>query len=80
MNPILFTVRVAGVALLTAGGVALIMGKAMSRSSDMVAGALHFKRGLVEFQKGFESVFLGTEEPSLEEVKKKREAGRIEIQ
>jgi nitrogen fixation protein FixH len=79
MNPFWFALRVAGVTVLTVGGVTYAMSKAASRSCDVVGGAAHFRRGFEEFQKGFEKMFLGTRRPTPEEAKKQKEAKRIPI-
>lgn len=80
MAPWQILARVAGMALLTAGGVMYLSKKAFPKPDDIVEGAVHFKKGMSEFQKGLETVLLGKSKETPEEAKKKREAGRIEIE
>jgi hypothetical protein len=79
MSPLLFIARVAGVALLTAAGVALALEKLCPKPSDLVAGAIHFRNGMNEFQKGVTTIFFGSATPSAEETASQREAARIPI-
>jgi hypothetical protein len=79
MSPILFLGRVAGVALLTAAGMTLVLEKLCSRPSDLAAGAIHFRKGMNEFQKGLTTILFGSATPSAEEAAKEREAARIPI-
>ena len=52
MSPLLFFAKVAGVALLTAAGTALVLEKLCPKPSDLVEGAIHFRKGMNEFQTG----------------------------
>jgi hypothetical protein len=79
MNPFRFALKVAGVTVLVAGGAAYAMGKAACRSCDIVGGAAHFRRGVEEFQQGFEKMFFPGARPTPEEAKKEKEANRIPI-
>jgi hypothetical protein len=79
MSPFLFTARIAGVALLTAAGLAVVLGKLCPKPSDLVAGAVHFKKGLNEFQMGVTAILFGSTAPSAEETARQREAARIPI-
>jgi len=79
MSPLLLVARVAGVALLTAAGVALVLEKLCPKPSDLVAGAIHFRKGMNEFQKGVTTILFGSATPSAEETARQREAARIPI-
>ncbi|MGO9571629.1 MAG: hypothetical protein ACLP5H_29235 [Desulfomonilaceae bacterium] len=79
MSPLLFVVRVAGVALLTAAGLAVVLEKLCPRPSDLVAGAIHFRKGMNEFQQGVTTILFGSTTPSAEETVRQREAARIPI-
>lgn len=81
MNPFWFAMKVGGLALVTAAGTALVMKKLFPKPADLMAGAIHFKKGVEEFQKGLSSVFLGTTEAlDSEAQKKRRESSRIHIE
>jgi hypothetical protein len=81
MNPIWFIVRTAGIALITAGGATLMMKKLAPKASDLVAGAIHFKKALNEFQKGARTILFGPPEPTTPEaIKARKESARIRIQ
>jgi hypothetical protein len=80
MTPWGILARVAGMALITAGGVMYLSKKTIPKTDDMMEGAIYFKKGMTEFQKGFETMFFGGSKPTPEEAKKKREAARIEIE
>jgi hypothetical protein len=79
MSPLLFFARVAGVALLTVAGITLVMEKLCPTSSDLVAGAIHFRKGMNEFQKGATTILFGSTTPTAEEAAKEKEAARIPI-
>lgn len=79
MNPFVFAARVAGVTLLTAGGLTLFMMRRAPRKSELITGAAHFRRGFDEFQKGFRTILFGSGDPSPEEVRKERESSRVAI-
>ena len=80
MNPFWLMARVAGVAFLAAAGVNVLMKQVMPKSSDIVTGTIHFRKGIEEFQKGFTTILFGTEESSPEQAKQAREARRIVIE
>jgi hypothetical protein len=80
MNPLLVMMRVAGVAFLAAAGVNVLMRQLRPKSLDLMAGTIHFRKGIDEFQKGFSSIFFGKEEPTPEQAKQEREARRIVIE
>lgn len=80
MSPLLFVARVAGVALLTAAGITLVLEKVCPNSSDLAVGAIHFRRGMNEFQKGVTTILFGSATPSAEEAAREREAARIPIE
>jgi len=79
VSPLLFVVRVAGIALLTAAGLALVLEKLWPHPSDLVAGGIHFRKGMNEFQKGVTTILFGSTTPSAEEAAREREAARIPI-
>jgi hypothetical protein len=79
MSPLLLVARVAGIALLTAAGLAVVLEKLRPRPSDMVAGAMHFRKGMNEFQKGVTTILFGSTTPSAGQAAKDREAARIPI-
>ncbi len=79
MTPLLFVARVAGIALLTAAGMALVLEKLCPHPSDLVAGAIHFRKGMNEFQKGVTTILFGSATPSAAETVRQREASRIPI-
>jgi hypothetical protein len=79
MSPLLFFARVAGVALLTAAGITLVLDRLRPRPSDLAAGVIHFRKGLNEFQKGVTAIVFGSATPSAEEAAREREASRIPI-
>ncbi|MFC1834373.1 hypothetical protein ACFL2Q_06530 [Thermodesulfobacteriota bacterium] len=79
MGPVLAFVRFAGAAFITSAALALAAKKLMPKPSDVVAGAVHFKKGMEEFQRGIELTFFGASEPSQEEIKKKKESSRVLI-
>lgn len=80
MNPLWFATRLAGAALLTAGGLALLARRFGPDSKQLIESAGHFKRGMEEFQKGFSAVMFGSSHPSVDEVNKRREAKRITVE
>ncbi len=81
MNPFWFAMKVGGMALVTAAGTAFLVKKLCPKPVDLMAGAMHFKKGVEEFQKGFSSVFLGTTGAlDSEAQKKRRESARIRIE
>jgi hypothetical protein len=79
MSPLLFIARVAGVALLTAAGMALVLEKLCPKPSNLVAGAIHFRKGMNELQQGVTTILFGSATPSAEETARQREAARIPI-
>lgn len=81
MNPVWFIVRAAGIALITVASATLLMKKFAPKPSNLVAGAIHFKKALDEFQKGARTVFFGPPEPTTPETTAARkESGRIRIE
>lgn len=72
--------RVAGAAFLTAGLLTVVARSAIPKSSDVMAGAIHFKKGLEEFQKGCMTVLFGAPGASDEEKKRRKEESRIVIE
>jgi len=61
MNPLWLLTKTAGIALITIGGTSLLIKKLAPKPSDLFAGAVHFRRGMEEFQKGFTSVIFGAD-------------------
>jgi hypothetical protein len=80
MNPFWLMARVAGVAFIAAAGVNVLIKQLAPKSSDLVAGTIHFRKGIEEIQKGFSTILFGTEEASPEHAKEAREARRIVIE
>ena len=81
MNPFWFALRVGAIAGVTVVGTALVVKKLCPKPSDLMAGAIHFKKGMEEFQKGFTTMFLGapgSKDP--EAAKKRKESARIHIE
>jgi hypothetical protein len=79
MSPLLLIAKVAGVALIAAAGTALVLEKLCPKPSDLVEGAIHFRKGLNEFQAGITTILFGSATPSAEETARQREAARIPI-
>ncbi|MFH0958838.1 MAG: hypothetical protein V1897_09065 [Pseudomonadota bacterium] len=79
MNFIWPLLRIAGVAVLTVGGITLLIRKISPDSSDLVSGAIHFQKGLEEFKKGFCSILCSPNGSRSQDPKKKRELTRIPI-
>ncbi|HMK37066.1 MAG TPA: hypothetical protein VK463_18475 [Desulfomonilaceae bacterium] len=80
MNPLILLTRIAGMALITAAGINLLVKKCAPKSEDLVTGAIHFRKSFEEFQKGVVSVLCGSRGPSPEAMKKERESRRILIE
>lgn len=77
MNPLWLVTKAAGIALITIGGTSLLIKKLGPKPSDLVAGALHFRNGLEEFQKGLTSVIFGSERAA---AGKEKEVTKIPIE
>jgi hypothetical protein len=77
MNPFWFVTRAAGIALITIGGTSLLIKKLTPKPSDLVAGAVHFGRGLEEFRKGCNAVIFGADAAA---TGKSKEATKIPIE
>lgn len=77
MNPLWFVTRAAGIALITIGGTSLLIKKLAPKPSDLVAGAVHFGRGLEEFRKGCTAVIFGADAAG---AAKPKEATKIPIE
>lgn len=71
--------RTPGIAVVTMGGITFLMRKISPKSSDLVTSAIHFRKGLDEFQKGFCSIFCSSTGSHAEDVIKKQELTRIPI-
>lgn len=81
MNPFWYAMRVGTFALVTAAGTALIAKKLCPKPRDLLAGAVHFKKGMDEFQKGLTTIFLGS--PEAEDAKtagQRKASSRIPIE
>jgi len=76
MTPLWFFAKAAGITLIAVAGINHLMKKFSPKPSDLIAGTMHFRKGIDEFQKGFSTVFFGTEPP---ESTKPKEASRIPI-
>jgi len=75
MNPIWFFAKAAGVTIIAAAGINHLRKTVSFKSSDLIAGAVHFRRGADEFGKGLSTILFG---PELLETKPK-EASKIPI-
>jgi hypothetical protein len=80
MNFIWQIARVMGIAAITAGGIRLLIGKFAPNPADLIEGAVHFRNGVEEFQKGLSSVLYGSSAPAPDKLKQAREATRISIE
>jgi hypothetical protein len=80
VNPFWLLVRVAGISFFAAAGTALLFKNYLPKASDVMAGAIHFRKGLDEFRKGFTTIASGAAGPSSEETKKTRESTRVLIE
>ncbi|MGO8880888.1 MAG: hypothetical protein ACLPVO_01770 [Desulfomonilaceae bacterium] len=80
MNLLWALLRTAGIAVVTVGGITFLMRKISPDSSDLVTSAIHFQKGLEEFQKGFCSIFCSSTGSRVEDLKKKQELTRIPIE
>ena len=80
MNPLWFITRFAGVTILTASGMALLLSKAHPKPSDLMAGAAHFRSGMEEFRKAFLSIVGGSPDTPSQKSAREKKASRIEIE
>ena len=80
MSPVKLFFKVAGSAFITAGALVLLSKKFAPSSSDVMTGAIHFKKGFEEFYKGMSTVLFGTSGPSEEDQRKRKETSRIMIE
>jgi hypothetical protein len=80
MNPLSLVARVAGMAFITAAGINVLWKHFQPKPEDLVAAAIHFRKGVEEFQKGCSAVLFGENEHSLEQARKDRAAARISIE
>jgi hypothetical protein len=80
MNPFWLMAKLAGVAFITAAGVHAFVKHMQPDASGLMAGTIHFRKGVEEFQKGLSAVFFGTPDTSPEQAKKERESHRIAIE
>jgi hypothetical protein len=81
MNPFLCFIRVGTVALVTAAGTAMVMKKLCPKPVDLIAGAIHFKKGFEELQEGFRTIFFGSQEATehAKALAERKASGRIPI-
>ncbi len=79
MNPFWFVAKVAGVAVFTAAASAIVLKKLAPGPSDLLAGAIHFRNSLAEFQKGVSAVLFGAGDATGKQKEEKRESSRIPI-
>lgn len=80
MGPLGFLVRIAGLSVMAWAGLTMLARKKPMDSTDLVESAIHFRNGFNEFSKGFTTILFGSEAPTPEESKRKKEASRIEIE
>jgi hypothetical protein len=80
MNALWFIGRSVTTALITVIIGTMAMKKLASKPSNLAAGAMHFKKGLGEFQKGARTILFGPPKlDSPEAIKARRESARIQI-
>ncbi|MBM3299822.1 MAG: hypothetical protein FJY85_07690 [Deltaproteobacteria bacterium] len=80
MNPLWFIAKLGGIALITTAGAILLMKKLAPPPSNLIAGALHFKKGMDEFQKGLQTMMFGPPGAAgPEAARERKESGRIRI-
>ena len=80
MFPLRLFIKVAGTAFITAGALALLGKKMAPSASDVMACAVHFKKGCQEFQQGMSTIFFGSSQPTEEALKERKEASRIVVE
>ncbi|MGC8659008.1 MAG: hypothetical protein ACP5U1_08035 [Desulfomonilaceae bacterium] len=80
MNFFWALLRTTAVAAVTVGGIRFLMKQISPNSSDLVSGAIHFQKGMEEFQKGVSSIFCGSSGHDKTDLKKKQELTRIPIE
>ena len=81
MNALWFIMRTATTALITVIVGSIAMKKLASKPSNLAAGAMRFKKGLDEFQKGARTILFGPPKlDSPEAIKARRESARIQIE
>ncbi len=81
MNALWFIVRVTATALMTVIGGTIVMRKLAPKQSNLAAGAIHLKMGLIEFQKGARTILFGPQKlDTPEAIKARRESARIHIE
>lgn len=79
MTPFWFAMKVGAMVVVTAAGTAFVVKRLCPKPSDVVAGAIHLKRGMTEFQKGISTMFLGESRKDPEAEKLRKESARIHI-
>jgi len=82
MNPFFFFVKVSTVAFVTAAGTAIVLKKLCPNQRDLVAGAIHFKKGLEELHRGFRTIFSGSPQGAekARALAERKASGRIPIE
>jgi hypothetical protein len=81
MNALWFIGRSVTTALITVILGTMVMKKLTSKPSNLAAGAMHFKKGLSELQKGARAILFGPPKlDSPEVIKARRESARIKIE
>jgi hypothetical protein len=80
MNPFWVFTKLTGLAFMTAVTASLLWKSFGPKPEDIISSAIHFRKGLAEFQEGFERLIFGSDKSSPEEVKEQKEKGRITIE
>jgi hypothetical protein len=76
MNPLWFIAKAAGITIIAVAGINHLMKTLAPRPSNLIGGAVHFRKAVDEFGKGLDTVFFG---PEHLETKKTKEASKIPI-
>lgn len=74
-----FAMKIVIASALAAGAFTMIGARLLPKPSDLMAGALHFRKAFDELQKGCSAVVFGATAGLPGDVKKQREANRIAI-
>ncbi|MBI4962885.1 MAG: hypothetical protein HY913_06395 [Desulfomonile tiedjei] len=76
MNPLWLFTKAAGITLVAVAGMSYLIKQLAPKPSDLITGAVHFRKGVEEFQKGFTTVLFGS---GPQDLKKTKEASKIPI-
>lgn len=81
MSAIFNVIKLAGFAAVMIIGAGMVIRKASPNQSDLITGAIHFRKGINEIGKAFSTILFGSEaeaDPAAKE--KERESKRIIIE